>query len=216
LRIELDHLFVCVAVDAPEAERLIEFGLREAPSNRHPGQGTANRRFFFANGMLELLWVSDAAEARSEPARRTLLWERWSGRRQGACPFGICVRPADSPGAKPPFPAWEYRPSYLQDPLVIHIAETGVEEPMWIYLSYLCRAYWEQHFSEHPLGIRQITGLALTYPAPLRSPVARTMAENGILSSREGPETLLEIEFDSARREQIVDLRPQLPLLFRV
>jgi hypothetical protein len=28
------------------------------------------------------------------------------------------------------FPAWEYRPSYLPDPLVMHIAEAEVEEPM--------------------------------------------------------------------------------------
>ena len=60
LRIELDHLFVCTAPGAPEAEELVRFGLREGPPNRHPGQGTANRRFAFANTMIELLWVSDA------------------------------------------------------------------------------------------------------------------------------------------------------------
>jgi hypothetical protein len=40
---------------APEAERIAAFGLCEGPSNVHPGQGTANRRFFFRNAMLELL-----------------------------------------------------------------------------------------------------------------------------------------------------------------
>jgi hypothetical protein len=42
-------------------------------SNQHPEQGTANRRFDFANAMLELLWVSDARDAQSERTRRTLL-----------------------------------------------------------------------------------------------------------------------------------------------
>jgi hypothetical protein len=36
--IELDHLFVCTAPGAPEAEKLVQFGLHEGPPNRHPGQ----------------------------------------------------------------------------------------------------------------------------------------------------------------------------------
>src|SRR5215472_10876439 len=113
MRIELDHVFVCTAPGAAKAEKLIQFGLHEGPPNQHEGQGTANRRFGFANAMLELLWVSDAVEAQSERTRRTLLWERWRGREGNASPFGICFRPADSQDTGPPFPAWEYRPLYL-------------------------------------------------------------------------------------------------------
>ena len=96
MRIELDHLFVCTAAGAPEAEKLLQVGLREGVPNQHPGQGTANRRFDFVNAMIELVWVSDAKEAQSPRARRTLLWERWSGRAVDASPFGICLRPANS------------------------------------------------------------------------------------------------------------------------
>jgi Glyoxalase-like domain len=60
---ELDHVSICVAAGAPEADELIRFGLIEGAANRHPGQGTANRRFFFAGAFLELLWVDDPAEA---------------------------------------------------------------------------------------------------------------------------------------------------------
>jgi hypothetical protein len=56
---ELDHLFIRVEVNAREAEHLVEFGLNEGAPNVHSGQGTANRRFFFHNVMLELLWVHD-------------------------------------------------------------------------------------------------------------------------------------------------------------
>src|SRR5258707_15698256 len=87
MRIELDHVFVCTAPGAPEAEEFVRFGLREGPPNRHPGQGTANRRFAFANAMIELLWVDEAEEAQSECSRRTQLWERWSGRESRASPF---------------------------------------------------------------------------------------------------------------------------------
>jgi hypothetical protein len=60
--IELDHLFVCTDPGGPEAEKLVQFGLREGPPNQHPGQGTACRRFSFANAMIELFWVNDGAQ----------------------------------------------------------------------------------------------------------------------------------------------------------
>jgi hypothetical protein len=216
MRFELDHLFVCTAQGGPEAERLVEFGLHEGPSNRHLGQGTANRRFAFGNAMIELLWVSDAQEAQSERSRRTLLWERWSGREGNASPFGICLRPVDSRDTAPPFPSWEYRPAYLPDPLVMHIGEGGIEEPMWFYLGFMQRARREEWFIEHPIGIREITGLTLTTPVPLRSSASQKIIESGILRVLTGATSLLEIEFDGMRRNEHVDFRPDLPLIFQL
>jgi hypothetical protein len=216
MRIELDHLFVCTAPGAPEAENFVQFGLHEGPPNQHPGQGTANRRFAFANAMIELFWVSDASEAQSQNARRTLLWERWSGREHNASPFGICLRPVDPQDTGLPFPAWEYRPAYLPDPLVMHIGDVGIEEPMWVYLSFMRRAQREQWFIEHPIGIREITGLTLTTPVPLRSNVSQKIVESGILATRTGATSLLEIEFDGNRRKEQMDFRPHLPFVFHL
>lgn len=216
MNIELDHVFVCASPSAPEAEEFIRFGLHEGLPNEHSGQGTSCRRFSFANAMIELLWVSDPRDAQSEATRPTLLWDRWSGREVSASPFGVCVRPVNPQGAELPFPVWEYRPAYLPDPLVMHVAESGVEEPMWIYLSFLRRADREQRFTEHPAGIREITGLRLTTPVPLRSTASQKMVESKILSSREGAKPLLEIEFDCKRRNQMADFRPHLPIVFRL
>jgi hypothetical protein len=214
--IELDHVFVCTAQGAPEGDELVRFGLREGQPNRHPGQGTANRRFAFANAMIELFWVCDPQEAQSEVSRRTLLWERWSGREGKASPFGICLRPVGSQDTVPPFPAWEYRPSYLPDQLAVQIGDTSVEEPMWVYLSFMSRAYREQEFIEHPIGIRKITGLTVTTIRPVSSSVSQTVVENGVLSTRTGPEHLLEVHFDGNRRNETVDFRPHLPIIFRL
>ena len=70
---EFDHVFICVSVGGEEASALAAFGLTEGTPNVHPGQGTACRRFFFANSYLELLWVSNAGEARNRRrfSRRT-------------------------------------------------------------------------------------------------------------------------------------------------
>ena len=216
MRMELDHLFVCTAPGAPEAEQLIQFGLHEGPSNQHPGQGTANRRFAFLNAMIELVWVSDIREAQNQDTKGTLLWERWSGRNDLACPFGICVRPVDSQDTGPPFPSREYRPAYLPDPLVMHIGEAGIEEPMWVYLSFMRRAHRERWFVEHPVGIRAITGLTLTTTVPLHSHASQKVIESGILIRRLGERPLLEIQFDSGHRNRHVDFRPHLPFIFHL
>jgi len=216
MQIELDHLFVCTAPGAPEAERLVQFGLYEGPPNEHPGQGTACRRFSFVNAMMELFWVSNATEAQSQSTRRTLLWERWSGRQGNASPFGICVRPVHPQDTGSPFPAWEYRPAYLADPLRMQIGEAGIEEPLWIHLSFMRRAQRERWFTEHPIGVREITRLILTTPKPLRSDASRRIMESGVLETRMGAASLLEIEFDGQQRKKHVDFRPHLPVIFQL
>jgi Glyoxalase-like domain len=217
MSIELDHVFVCARPGAPEAKDFIRFGLHEAPPNEHSGQGTSCRRFNFANAMIELLWVSKPREAQSETTRRTLLWERWSAGEGSTSPFGVCVRPVNPlQSAVLPFPAWEYRPVYMPDSLVMHLAETGVEEPMWIYFGFLRRADRARWFTEHPAGIREITGLSLTSRIPVRSTASQRMIENKILSIQEGAKSLLEIEFDGKQQNRLVDFRPNLPIVFRL
>ncbi len=216
MAIELDHVFICVAGGASEAEHLVEFGFCEGVPNVHPGQGTANRRFFFQNAMLELLWVEDRQEARSSRTAPTLLWERWSDRQSGACPFGIIARPADTAMTTVPFPAREYRPEWLAPDLTIYLAPTGVEEPMWLFMPFLQRLHYAQRFVAHPNGAREITQLTLTTPAPLQSSAAQVLIENAILSIREGVEYLLTIELDKSQRQVVRDFRPQLPLVVQL
>ena len=94
MNIDVDHIFICVRSGAPEAEALKAMGLTEGLPNKHPGQGTANRRFFFHNVFIELLWLDDAAEAQSELTRPTMLYERLAASNDETSPFGICFRPA--------------------------------------------------------------------------------------------------------------------------
>lgn len=54
---QLDHFFILTSPGAPEADALVQLGLIEGTSNAHPGQGTANRRFFFANTTIEFLYI---------------------------------------------------------------------------------------------------------------------------------------------------------------
>jgi hypothetical protein len=114
---ELDHLFLFVSPEGPEAEALIALGLRESFRRAHPGQGTANLCYCFDNAYLELLWLSDEAAARSPGVARTGLAERSGWRENGANPFGLALR-----GEALPFPAWDYRPAYFPEGLSIPVA----------------------------------------------------------------------------------------------
>src|SRR5258705_2413253 len=139
--LQFDHLFICTSIGAPAAERLVAFGLKEGEPNVHPGQGTACRRFFFRNAYLELLWVKDSAEAQSSLVRHTHLWERWSGRSAGACPFGLCFRPVAPHADKPPFSTWDYCPPYLPDTLSLAVGTNAavLVEPFLCYLAFARR-----------------------------------------------------------------------------
>lgn len=215
---ELDHIFVCASVDAPEAAHLITFGMDEGPPNEHPGQGTANRRFFFQNAMLELLWVRNESEAKSDLTRPTKLWERWEGRRGSACPFGICFRPTGDT-AVPPFTAWEYHPNYLPEPLHIDMATSTdrIAEPMLFYLPFgrrRAKPPLNPYPVKHGCGFREISRVEVASPNEDGvSMELKTVMDAGFLSVRTGNEYLMEIGFDHEVQGKRKDFRPYLPLI---
>ena len=222
---ELDHLFICSAIDAPEATQLINLGLIEGTSRTHPGQGTANRRFFFHNLMLELLWVHNPDEAQAEDIRQTHLWERWDGRDRRACPFGICLRPAASPPPpleRLPFPTWHYRPPYLPPSLSIPVATNAdvLTEPMMFYLPFAQRQdihpEGKMQPLQHPIGLREVTQVTLISPhADSPSDELQALVESGLVQLQLGSAYQLILNFDEASQGNELSLQPTLPLCFR-
>jgi hypothetical protein len=221
--LELDHIFILVSNGALEAEGLKTLGLTEGAPNEHPGQGTACRRFFFANAYLELLWVQNPTEVQSELTRGTGLWERWSRRTDGSCPFGFAYRPSE-PHLKVelPFATWEYRPTYLPEGWSIRIGQNArtSAEPMLFYLPFGRRP---DHYPpanaqplDHRAGFRELTRVELVGPPSTRhSPVWQAAIDSGLLTCRSGSRYLLELGFDGETGEQTADFRPALPILFR-
>ena len=213
-------MFVCTTVGAPEADLLVAFGLLEGTPNTHPGQGTANRRFYFHNAMLELVWVEDEDEARSPIVAPTNLWERWRYRETGFSPFGICLRPVSSGNALP-FETWPYRPPYLPPGVQIDVATgTSEGEPM-LFAAPISRrpdavAAGRRQPLDHPVGFAEITGLRITLPEDTStSPAVRALQGEGWISFDLGEDHLAEFEFDHADQGRSADFRPALPLLFR-
>ncbi len=217
---ELDHLFICTDIGACEADRLISFGLAEGSSNTHPGQGTTNRRFFFHNAMLELLWVHDAEEAKSEPIRLTRLWERWTNRKDSACPLGVCLRSATANGDTVAFSSWAYRPPYLPETLSIAVGTNSdvLTEPMLFQIPFGKRP--DQYPAEkaqpleHRVGLREMTRVELVSPAANNpSPEFQAVIDTNQVKLRVGAEYCVELGFDGEVQGHRVDFRPGLPLI---
>jgi hypothetical protein len=212
----LDHAFITCSVGAPEAEVLIERGFAEGSPNVHPGQGTANRRFFFANFMLELLWVADPLEAAAEAVRHTRLWELWSRRNEGASRFGIVYGGVPAPGAQLLFTTRSYHPAYLPPPTSIEVVQglTLVEPALfWIPSLRIERPTRDEPMS-HRAPVRNVRRIAIGLPfVQSLSEPARRVREMGLLDLFEAPSPVLEVRFE-AEHDALIDCRPDLPLVF--
>jgi hypothetical protein len=211
---ELDHIMIFCNVGAPEAGALTEQGLHEGPGNTHPGQGTANRRFFFPNAYLELLWIENALEAGRPEVRGTRLLERWQRRAAGDCPFGLVFRPGPKGPVEPP-KSWTYAPQYFPPGFSIEVArDVPPNEPLLFYLPFAKAALVENNveLAEDTVQIGPITGVTVHLPeTQALSPALTALVASGALSVEPAREYLLDL-FHAGGPSQILDLRPQLAL----
>ena len=202
MALHLHHVYVCTSVGAPEAKDLLDAGLVEGSPNTHLGQGTANRRFFFESGFLELLWVHDEREAQSTLTAPTGLWDRWAERGRAANPFGLCFSSSDGADSILPFPSWAYRPDYLSDDRCFLFADNlPLSEPEVFVLS------WPQGQSspktepmKHPLGLCEMRSVSVGLPDPASiSGSLCAIRDAGLVKVHHSATPALVIEFTSQK-----------------
>ena len=217
---EIDHIFIRASKGAPEAQQLIDFGLTEGEPNVHPGQGTANRRFFFNNVMLELLWIADEEEVRNARTTPTGLWERLSASDNSISPFGICLRPDKDDVTTLPFKGWRYNPVYLPPELSILFADssTNLAEPLLFYLDFARQftRHRESMFIEHPIGFNEITSISIQIPVgAAMSEDLQTLSKYCHVPLTEGDYHSILIGFDHEQHGEKMDFNPHIPLVFK-
>ncbi|MBO0932426.1 VOC family protein [Fibrella aquatilis] len=88
---DADHIFIFTDDNGKTADQLVEFGLTEGSNRVHVGQGTTNRKFYFDNFFLEILWVHDTNEIESEKIKPIGLWQRAEFKINNFSPFGLCI-----------------------------------------------------------------------------------------------------------------------------
>lgn len=213
MNLELDHVFILVEPEAQVAERLLELGFQEGPSNTHPGQGTANRRIYFANGMVEFLWVRDAEEANTGPGKDLRFPER--SQNPNASPFGAIFVPGhNAPNQSMPFPGWQYQPDYFPPPKGFHVGANSqnLREPLCFYFPF------------HDPGVARpqptrnaqtMSKIVISTPSTDTEGVLALASQADRLLVRPGKEHLMEITLDHHCSGRTEDFRPALPLILR-
>jgi len=205
---ELDHFFILAEPGAPAASLLTDIGLVEGTANDHPGQGTSNRRFFFANSMLELLYIRDAREAAAGPGSRLRLTERIADR--SSSPFGLVFKATDESSSEH-FPGWQYFPEYLSADQYFHVGENSdhFDEPLCILLPQTSSQPTRQPGNGR---FDYVTEVRVSFPSRRTSPVLEKVGQCRMLSLISGESHLMEIVFNGHRDHLSEDFRPFLPL----
>ncbi|MEM6255994.1 MAG: VOC family protein [Cyanobacteria bacterium P01_D01_bin.156] len=207
----LDHVFILVEPEAKVANRLLEHGFREGPRNTHPGQGTANRRFYFANGMLEFIWVQDADEARNGPGRSLHFSERAED--LTASPFGVIFVSCDNASPDMPFPGWHYQPAYFPPPRGFHVGANShtIGEPLCFYFPFQDPGVPKPQPERNPQTVSEVI---ISTPSDTTG-VLKLASKADRLSIRSGQEHLMEITLNHHESGHTEDYRPALPLILR-
>jgi Glyoxalase-like domain len=205
----LDHVFVFCRPGAPEAARLEAAGLRVGVRREHPGQGTANVCFCFADCYLEFIWIADADAAYASPLA---LADRARWRDLPTSPFGICLRPTGNAPATP-FPSFDYAPAFLpagMPPIRVAANARGAAEPL---LFALHRDYAPPAVP-HVLAQSRLRRARCTVPGLASDSPLRAL-QIPAFTVEDGAQHHLELAFDASTSGATVDLRPELPLFLR-
>jgi len=216
VNLRLDHVFILTEVGAAVADQLVSIGLQESFGRVHKGQGTANRRFEFGNGMLELVWVHNAHEAMSGPGAMLRLAERAAHLNDRATsPFGIVLGPADS-NSELPFSGWSYQPDYFAPPMAFHVGKNSerLAEPLCIYAPFFkAPDKGDQEISSSQTDFSNITQITLSVACDALSDQLTAVSFARGLQIVACEEHLMELTFDHSRQGMRKDLRPDLPLV---
>jgi len=126
----VDHIFIFSDKAGEEADELKALGFKEGSSRVHPDQGTRNRKFYFQNFFLEILWVHDEDELKNGRASQTGLFERWKFASSNYSRFGLGL--VNDPSGDPLFLNSEkYFPAYFPEDLSIEYVNE--KELPWLF-----------------------------------------------------------------------------------
>jgi hypothetical protein len=154
---DIDHIFIFTNDNGKIADELVRFGLTEGSSRVHVGQGTTNRKFYFDNFFLEILWVHNEEELKSDTTKPTGLWQRADLNSTNSS-FGLCIVNTDETESL--FEkAFKYQPAYFPVGLSIDILrnEQNLNLPWTFRLPFKGQKKNETEPTEHKNGLRNLT-----------------------------------------------------------
>ncbi len=209
---QIDHIFIFSVNAGLEANELVNFGLTEGSSRVHPGQGTTNRKFYFDNFFLEILWVHNQLEIQNERTKPTKLWERSNFESNTYSPFGLCLVNDDN--SEQIFTNSSiYQPTYFPDGKTIDF----ITEPQlpWIFrLPFKGHKKATDEPLEHPKKLKKLTKTTFITPIVNRLTESIQKLLKGTINFLISDKHRLVLEFDNANSKQEIRLE-KLPLTIK-
>lgn len=205
----LDHIFIITNPGADEADRLAEIGFVEGNANVHPGQGTSNRRFFFNDFTIELVYVSDVDEAANGTGKELGILAR--SQNVKASPFGIVVRVPEVESV-PEFPNWHYTPDYFDGKMYFYVGDNSniIEEPLCICMPPALPR--RQVPSEYANPNWQLTSVDIDVPVEKPSETLKHFGAMDRVRITYGKAHKIIMQFNNGHSNKKIDLSPHLPL----
>lgn len=197
----IDHIFIFSKQSGQEAEELVKFGLTEGSSRVHPGQGTTNRKFYFDNCFLEVLWVHDPTEIQSVRTSPTGLWERSVPITSGHSPFGLCLTNTEDTDVI--FEqSQKYQPEYFSEGMTIDFINKEKELPWCFRLPFKDLKEGSSEPKEHPNNIQKLTKAIFGVTQSKTGTEHIEKIGRGIVEFRQTEKLMLTLEFDDCRSGQ--------------
>jgi len=203
----LDHVFVMTKPGAGIADALVTAGFIEGSTSQHPGQGTANRRFFFNDFTLELLYVDNEHDARTGAGRELGFAERMEN--PDASRFGVVVR-SDVPVT---FPHWQYWPDYFEGKMHFAVAasDQGLKDPLFICMPLELPTRTPP--PELNYTNKGLTRCEITMPNKLATQISKLINGLDNVSVGSGASAEMLIRFNDGSASKRLDLAPDAPLV---
>lgn len=216
-RMIIDHFYICTDNPGRDVKRLVQLGLVEGEPNVHYSQGTANRRFFFKNSMLELLYLVNEEEAKSERTKPLDIWAQFKDRQRNR--IGIIFIPAEAGCAENPFRSKKYQPLYLPEGLAMDVSENlSLEDPTYIFMDFAMRKE-NQLTQSHCINGMEFDTIK-KYTLYLKDTVfsynTKALASVESLDVISSDDNYIQLNFTGPETGQMIDLRPELPLVFEL
>ena len=226
---QLDHIFIWVKNGAPEIELFKEAGFTSVISGVHTGQGTAGKYIFFLNFYIELLYISDPAEALDNLDNFGCNYIKRSEWRENKSSFlGLGLKMPSFDQKKIPFSYKKYKLGWmrgqgllmatnnqnLHDPLVF-VLYPDMVFPNYNSIEEMLADDKPHDFKQnhlHDNKIKTLTSCKITTTA--RSEMTEIMADNGI-NIVNGKDEKLELTFDNHTNKREIDLNPHFTVLIK-
>jgi len=154
----IDHIFIFTNDGGKVANELVDFGLTEGSNRVHTGQGTTNRKFYFQNFFLEVLWVHDEEEIKKESLKPIGLWQRADYKTNNFSRYGLCIVNTDETNDL--FKgAYKYQPDYFPNGNTIDILknENNPSIPWTFRLPFEGQKRNESEPTNHVKGFSKLT-----------------------------------------------------------